>query len=107
MLNVLIQNNEKVYFYSAVRYFLVNVIHANVWLGHEKAGFFLHRAKGGEGESSPFLHGCLPPFKLCMLHIHLHNTAAHIYVRVSILTIFHSYSIMLRNMLMAAYISEV
>lgn len=39
-----------------------------------------------------------------MLHIHLHNTAAHIHVDTFILTIFHE---ILKNTFMASYFSEI
>ena len=40
--------------------------------------FFLHRAGGGGVGISP------PPFKLWILHVHLHNLAGHIHVTVSV-----------------------
>ena len=73
------------------------------------AGFFYigPREGGGGGRDPPFTAVFPPSSFVCSIYIYIITRAAHMRARVSIVTIFHSNSILLKNMLMASYISDV
>ena len=76
------------------------------------AGFFYIKPReGGRGGGRSPLHGCMAVFPpsnfVCSIYIYIMVRVAHVRVRVSIVTIFHSNSILLKNTFMALYISDV